>query len=172
MFSGKDSMTVLRELARIASVIIDGDEASRMITADAMYHLANENEAYRFLALDHYSVDHGAFERMKKLLLRFERLSEVDFNTTVWVPVIGVDNRVTVALQNGSINRFYEFGQKAITIPAPMKRCFSENVVVDILPDDAARVVTVLAPILNSLEEVSAVLELSADAGGGGNEYA
>lgn len=154
----------LGRVAKIAAVIVDGDEASRIIKEDAMFFLVQEQPSYRFLALDHYNVDIETFDRMKKLLLRIQRLEDTEFCCSLWVPVPGTDF-VTLAVQNGNMNRYYDFGQRLLATPEPMKRCMQRNELVFLDSDNATRVATVLVPILNSLEEVSAVLELSSATG-------
>ena len=172
MSNTTDTLARLVHVGEIARVLLDGDEASRIITGDAMYHLANESEEFRHLTLDHYNVDGPTFVRMKKLLLRLERLADVPVNSSLWVPV-GTTGRVTVALQNGNVNRFYEFGQRSIEMPDAMVRCFKEAVVVELPPEDGKALVTALSPVFDSMEEVAAVLELSAAISGStGAEYA
>jgi hypothetical protein len=162
----------LSRVAGIATVIVDGDEASRILTDDAIFHLVHENTQYRFLSMDHYNVHIPTFQRMKKLLLRLERLSEIAVNCSLWVPLLDGD-RVTLVVQNGNVNRYYRFGQKVLETPDAMRRCFENGVSVSIGPDEERPVATVLAPVFNSLDDVSAVLELSAATReGAGSEYA
>ena len=161
------SKRVLQELRRvgeIAAVLVDGDEASRIITDDAMFHLARQDETHRFLTMDHYEVDHATFLRMKKLLLRIERLGEVGFCCSLWVPVPGTD-RVTLAVQNGNVNRYYEFGQSSIVLPDPMRACIEQREIIELEPEEGCEVCTALVPILDSLEDLAAVLELSSSEG-------
>lgn len=163
-------LETLGRVARIASIIVDGDEASRIIKEDSMFALVHDQPEYRFLALDRYRVDIDTCMRMKKLLLRIEQLEETEYCCSLWVPVPATD-LVTLALQNGNMNRYYDFGQKVLAIPEPMQRCMTGKEPVFLTPDDERSVATVLAPVYNSLEEVSAVLELSS-AIGPGIEYA
>jgi hypothetical protein len=160
----------LLRVARIATVLVDGDEASRIITDNAMFHLAHEDAKFRFLTLDHYDVDLDTFLRMKKLLLRLERLSPVECCASLWVPVPAT-GRMTLALQNGNVNRYYEFGQKTIALPEAMRTCLDRGEPVELAPDEKRSVYTVLTPLFDSLEDPVAVLELSSAEGPTG-EYA
>ena len=93
----------LSEVARVASVMVDGDEARRILTARAMHHIAHPDPDYRFLSADYYDVEHETFLRMKKTLLRLERLIQVRCCTALWVPVEGQEGQVTLAVQNLSL---------------------------------------------------------------------
>jgi hypothetical protein len=162
----------LSRVAGIATVMLDGDEASRILTDDAVFHLVHENTQYRFLSMDHYNVDIPTFVRMKKLLLRLERLSGLGVNCSLWVPLLDGD-RVTLVVQNGNVNRYYRFGQKFLETPDAMRRCFETGEPVSIAPEEDTAVATVLTPVFDSLYEVAAVLELSvATEEGAGSEYA
>jgi hypothetical protein len=158
----REIVDTLREVARIASVMVDGDEARRIITRRAMHHIAHPDPEYRFLSADYFDVDHAAFDRMKKTLLRLEQLIQVRCNTALWIPVEGRERKVTLAVQNGSIHRYYQFGHSNLVAPDEMARCF-ESVETVVAPlDHPSQTITVLAPVLDSLGDVSGIIELSA----------
>ena len=152
----------LADVARVASVILDGDEARRIITDQAMAHIAQPDPAYRFLAGDYYDVDHAVFLRTKKLLLRLERLLDFACGTALWVPVPAREARVTLAVQNGTIHRYYRFGALAIEMPPEMEACMRTGQVVTVPPDEACAMWMVLAPVFDSLGDVAAVVTCSA----------
>ena len=152
----------LSKVARIASVMVDGDEARRILTERAMHHLAHPDPDYRFLSADYYDVEHETFLRMKKTLLRLERLNDGPCSTALWVPVVGLDGYVTLAVQNGSIHRYYRFGQAKMETPDEMRRCIEGKATVVAPLEQSSQTITVLAPILDSLGDVAGVVELSA----------
>jgi hypothetical protein len=152
----------LSEVARVASVMVDGDEARRILTERAMYHIAHPDPDYRFLSADYYDVEHETFLRMKKTLLRLERLSEVRCDSALWIPVAGREGQVTLAVQNGSLHRYYRFGQPAMEAPEEMARCVRRKETVVAPLDHPSETITVLAPVLDSLGDVAGVVELSA----------
>lgn len=172
MTGGPSISSELLRVAEIATVIVDGDEASRILTDDAIFHLVHENTQYRFLSMDHYNVHIPTFQRMKKLLLRLERLSELAVNCSLWVPLLEGD-RVTLVVQNGNVNRYYRFGQKSLQTPDAMRSCLETGEPVSVGPDEERAVATILAPVFDSLYDVAAVLELStATEENAGSEYA
>jgi hypothetical protein len=152
----------LSEVARVASVMVDGDEARRILTERAMHHIAHPDPEYRFLSADYYDVEHEAFLRMKKCLLRLERLDRVRCCTALWIPVAAQERQVTLAVQNGSVHRYYRFGQLKMDTPDEMARCFTRKAAVVAPLDHPSQTITVLAPVFDSLGDVSGVLELSA----------
>ena len=155
----------LTRLAEIAAGILDGEEIARIITDDAMHHIAHPHPKHRFLAGDHYDVDHERFLRAKKLLLRIARLSHLTVSTSLWVPVPDTA-AVTTAAHNGTQHRYYTFGQMKLPTPPEMKEVFDTGEIRRLAPADGARLATALAPVRDSLGDVVAVAELTAATGG------
>lgn len=156
------ALDALRETARIASVLIDGDEARRIIVDRAYYHIANPSPEHRFLASDYFDVDLAGFLRMKKFLTRLERLVEFPCNAALWVRVKGQEDHVTVACQNGTLHRYYRFGEGKRPIEGEMAACFASGEVTVAPTDHPSGTITVLAPVRNSLADVVALVELTA----------
>lgn len=159
-----DPETIRTELTRLAEItagLVDGEDVKAIITDGAMYHIQNPDAKHRFLSMDHYDVDHATFLRVKKLLMRIERLTDVVWNASVWLRLPGTDE-VTAALLNGAHHRYYKFGQQQRAMPDEMRRAFETGQVTPAPsgPDD--RQVTVLAPVRDSLQDVVAVVELTA----------
>jgi hypothetical protein len=152
----------LSEIARVASVMVDGEEARRILTERAMHHIAHPDPDYRFLSADYFDVDHDTFLRMKKTLLRLERLADVRCCTALWIPVPEQESQVTLAVQNGSIHRYYQFGQTQMEVPEEMGRCIEGKATVVAPLEHPSQTITVLAPVLDSLGDVAGVVELSA----------
>ncbi|MEW6756339.1 MAG: hypothetical protein AB1505_36010 [Candidatus Latescibacterota bacterium] len=162
-----DPGAVLAELVRLAEIvsgILDGEEVKRVITPQAMAHIANPDPEHVFLAGDYYDVDREVFLRTKKLLLRLERLARVPVDASVWVLVPGRD-AVTVAVHNGVSHRYYAFGQESLPIPPEMREVLATGAVRQLGPQEdvrgSRRLVTVLTPVRDSLGDVVAVAELT-----------
>ncbi len=160
--AARTMLDALAEVARVASVILDGDEARRIVTDRAMAHIAHPDPEHRFLAGDYYDVDHAAFTRMKKMLLRLERLLGFPCGTALWIPVVGLEGYVTLAVQNGSIHRYYRFGALRLETPAEMGECIRTGQVVVAPMDHPSGTWTVLAPVFDSLGDVAGVAAFSA----------
>jgi hypothetical protein len=159
-----DAQMVRAELIRLAEIaagLLDGDEIAHIIEPRAMHHIAHPDTKYRFLSADYYDVDHERFLRTKKLLLRIERLARVPVDGSIWVPVPDRE-AVTLAVQNGTHHRYYEFGSAQMATPAEMREVFQTGRLVDAPSRPGDPLVTVLAPVRDSLGDVVAVVELTA----------
>jgi hypothetical protein len=157
----QQTIEALSKAARVASVMIDGDEARRIIVERATYYLAHPHPEHRFLAGDYYDVDHDTFLRMKKTLLRLERLLGFAYSTALWVPVEGLVGYVTLAVQNGSVHRYYRFGQEKLALPDEMAQCLKTGQAVVAPLEHPSQTITVLAPVFDSLGDVTGIVELT-----------
>ena len=157
----RETLKALVEAARVASIMVDGDEAKRIITGRAMHHIAHPDPEHPFLSGDHYDVEHASFGRMKKTLLRLERLLDFACSASLWVHVEGLEGAMTLAVQNGSIHRYYRFGQEKLESPAEMVECVGTGQTVVAPLEHPSQTLTVLAPVFDSLGDVVGVVELS-----------
>jgi len=148
--------------ARVASVMVDGDEAGRVPTERALHYVANPDPNYRSLAGDYYDVDHLTFQRMKKLLFRIERLVDFTCNASLWLRTKGKEGHMSLVLHNGSVHRYYTFGASRIEVPEEMARCMETGEVVVAPLYHESKTLTVLARVADSLGDVVGVVELSA----------
>jgi hypothetical protein len=158
----RETINALTEAARVASIMVDGDEAKRIITDRAMHYISHPDPNHRFLSGDHFDVDHAHFLRMKKTLLRLERLLGFSCSASLWVNVEGLEGTVTLAVQNGSLHRYYRFGEEKLEAPAEMVECIGTGQTVVAPLEHPSQMLTVLAPIFDSLGDVSGAVELSA----------
>ncbi len=149
----------LKELGRIASLMIDGELAGRIITARALEQCANPDKQYPYMAGDYFDVDHRGFLLMKKTLLRLETLVDFPCCSSLWLLLPGKDVAVTCVLQNGKLHRFYNFGSNKQEMPKAMGRCFASGQVVAVPGDNP--LTTVVAPVRDSLGDVVAAVEFS-----------
>jgi len=151
----------LERIAEIAAAILDGDEIGAIITEKAMHYISDPDPQFRFLSGDYFDVDHEAFLRARKLLMRLERLGKVRISSSLWLPVPDAA-AVTVAVQTGPHHRYYRFGQDKADTPPEMRKVFEAGQVRRAPADDGDRLATVLAPVRDSLGDVAAIVELTA----------
>jgi len=152
----------LLELGRIGSALLDGDELGRIIADRSYYHIAHPTPGFRHMSGDYYDVDHVRFLHWKKMLMRLETLVDFPSNAAVWLRVKGLEDHLTVAVHNGSIHRYYRFGEEKRPPEPEMQQVLDRGEAVCAPADHPSGTVTVLAPIRNSLQDVVGVLELSA----------
>jgi len=167
---GKNAKAVkkdLLELGRIAAALVDGDEATRVLAERSLRYIKDPNPKFRFMTGDYLDVDHATFLRVKKLLLRVQRLVDFRTGTALWLAYEDMPDKLVMALQNGSLNRYYGFGAMTTDMRPEMSECLEKGEVT-LAPDDEKRPVTVLAPVRNSLQEVVGLVEISAPNPGSG----
>jgi hypothetical protein len=152
----------LSGLARIASVLIDGDEARRTITERAYFYATDPYPQHQYMAGDQFDVDLARHDRLKKFLLRLETLADLRCNAGVWMRLPGAPDRVTVACHNGALHRWYRFGESARALEPEMRACAEGGAVVIARPTAELRLVTALGPIRDSLGDVIGFIELTA----------
>lgn len=155
-------LDALLELARVASVMVDGEQAKLIITDRAHYYLANPDTTYRFLSSDYYDVDAETFLRMKKMLLRLSMLVDFPCDTSLWVQVRGLKDHVTVAVQNGGMKRYWQWAEGKRPLEPEMAECMEATKATVAPPDKARGLITVLAPVSDSLGDVVGFVELTA----------
>ena len=152
----------MKELARIASIMVDGDVSMRIISSRAAHYIANPHPQYRFLASDYYDVDHGSFLLIKKTLLRLERLVKFDCNATLWVRVEGAPEWLTPVVHNGNLHRYYTFGMSRMEPVPKMTECLDKGRVVAESATKNDKYLTVLAPVRDSLGDIVGCVEFTA----------
>lgn len=154
-------LKALKEAARVASVMVDGDEARRIIAERALHYIANPDPAHRFLSGDYYDVDHAAFLRMKKMLLRLERLLPFQCGTSLWVLIEALPGHATVAVQNGSLHRYWKWAEEKRPLEPEMSECVRTGGIVVAPAGHPSRTLTVLAPVRDSLDDVVGFVEFT-----------
>ena len=155
-------LKAMEAVARVTSVMVDGDEAGRIMEGDTVHYLAHPDPEHQYLAMDHFVVDHAPFLRMKKTLARLALLLDFPCSTCLWTPIEGLDGHVTPLVQNGATSRFYEFAMQRLALHGDMAACLKTGEVVVTPGEDPSDTLTVLAPVFDSLGDAAGVVELSA----------
>lgn len=150
----------LREVARTASIMVDGDLCQRIVTARAMRFILKKDPRDRWAAQDNYDVHQAAFTQVKKTLLRLSRLVEFPCDVNLWMPIAANPPRIHVVIRNThDLSQFWSFGQLTQKMIPEMKRVLDtgEIVVVQKKPGWCS----VLAPVRNSLGDIVALVEVA-----------
>jgi len=150
----------LRGLAVIASTLLDGDELLRIIAPQSYWRIANPDPNYKHLAGDFYDVDHHRFITWKKLLLRLGSLIDDPVDSVVWLRIPGLEEQLTVPIQNGTQFRFHRSGKAGGVDPvAEMAPVLERGDIVVLDDDDPNKTVAALGPIRNSMDEVIGIVQ-------------
>ena len=160
-FTEEKVLGVVREIARVASVLFDGEMCGRLLTGRAMDYLAGRAAGQGKYSLgDNIDYDAPVFERAKKLLLRLCLLAPepLKVQCTLWEPVTGRADRMVQSINNGGPTR-WPLKVEAHEAAEPMRRVMQTGEPVELTD---GKTLTVLAPVRDSLGDVAAVVELTA----------
>ena len=153
----------LDSVARVASVMLDGDLARRIQTPRSVASMLETNPRDPWAAADNYDVDHVAFTAAKKTLIRLSHLCTTPCDVNLWMAVPSKPSRVQVLIRNvNEISQFWPWGALHQEMPPEMRRVLDtgERVTVQRRPG----MVSVLAPVRDSLGDVVALVEVVAQA--------
>ena len=158
----RNMLAAMDEVAHVASAMVDGEEALRIVTERAAHYVASPDPKFRSLAGDYYDVDHATFLRMKKTLLRLRRLMDFPCNVVLWLALETLDGKVTAVVNNGTLSRWYQFGRSTVPIEGALAECMSSGRPVRADAEDELEFLTAAAPVFDSLGDVVGVVELTA----------
>lgn len=150
----------LDEVARIASVMVDGDVARRIQTPRSVAAMLDPKPVEPWAASDNYEVNHEAFLATKKTLLRLARLCDSPCDVNLWMPVASTPPRVQVVMRNvHEMSQFWPWGALQQEMPAEMKQVLAEGkrIIVRRTPG----MTSVLAPVYDSLGDIAGLVEVA-----------
>ena len=79
----------LNEVARVASVMVDGDVCRRIMTERAIGYMFKIDPRDPWAASDNFDVHHEAYIATKKTLIRLSRLVPYACDVNLWMPLPG-----------------------------------------------------------------------------------
>ena len=155
-----DLTAQLDEVARVGSVMVDGDLCRRIVTARALKYMFTVDPRDQWLAGDNYDVDDDAFIATKKTLLRLSRLVPFAADVNLWMPIEGHPDKIRVVVRNThEMSQFWPWGALYQDMIPPMKTVFESGRRITVTGKPGW--VSVLAPVSDSLGDVVGVLEVA-----------
>jgi len=156
----RQTLAAMTELARVASIMVDGEEVLRLAAGRTPYHVACPDPLYD--GVDGKPCDAWllGFLRMKKTLRRLETLVEFTCNTALWTNPPERDGRMALLMHNGNVHRYYVFGDVEMETPPEMSEVMAGGEATTVEGGDR---LTVLTPLLDSLGDVVGIVELTAE---------
>jgi hypothetical protein len=153
---------VLREIARVASIIFDGELCREIVTERAWKSLGNVDPNDPYVASDNYDVEHAPFIAAKKMLLRLERLAptKIAVQCALWVPVPTFPGEMALIIWNRRLSRWWKGRPWHVPATPEMTAAMTTGQLQDV-PDDDSGVTTVIAPLRDSFKDVSGFIEVS-----------
>jgi hypothetical protein len=150
----------LDEVARIATVMVDGDVCRRIPTARSREYLLKKDPRDPWVGSDNYDVDHAAFIQTKKTLMRLARLCRRPCDVNLWMPASTEPPRIQVVIRNvNEWSQFWSFGVFIQDTPPQMLDVLKNGKRVRV-EGKRGGLVSVLAPVHDSLGDVAGLVEV------------
>ena len=147
------------EVARVATVMIDGDTCRRIVTPRALEYFLKQDPRDPWVASDNYDVNHEAFIQTKKTLIRLARLARHSCDVNLWMPLPTTPRRIHVVIRNANeLSQYWTFGALHQEMPPEMEKVLEtgERITVRKRPG----MVSVLAPVFDSLGDIVGLVEV------------
>jgi len=148
----------LDAVARIGSVMVDGDTCQTIVTRRAKELLFASDPRDEFLAGDNYDVDDVAFNAVKKTLIRLSHLSSFPADVNLWMPIEGHPDKIQLVIRNkNEMSQFWNWGELYGDMVPEMKTVLKTRQRITIARKPGW--ISVLAPVYNSLGDVVGLIE-------------
>ncbi len=161
----------LNEVARVASVMLDGDVCRRIMTERAIGYLSRIDPRDPWAASDNFDVHHEAYIETKKTLIRLSRLVPYACDVNLWMPVPGEPvpggpvpgetGKIQVLIRNvNEWSQFWTWGALTQETPAVMRQVLETGRRETVRQKPG--MVSVLAPVFDSLGDTVGLVEVVA----------
>lgn len=151
----------LDEVARTGSVMVDGDVCQRITTERAKEYMVKKDPRDRWIDGDNFDVNAEPYIQTKKTLMRLARLVDFPCDVNLWMPLDNIAGQVQVVIRNvNEMSQFWRFGQLHQPMPPEMKQVLASGERLAVIRRPG--MVSVLAPVRNSLGDTVGLLEVVA----------
>ncbi|MFN7923748.1 MAG: hypothetical protein U0Q16_26840 [Bryobacteraceae bacterium] len=155
----------LDEVARIATVMVDGDVCQRIVTKQSLAEMFAENPRDKWGASDNYTVDHNAYILTKKTLQRLARLAPGAVDVNLWMPITQKPGKMHVVIRNqNEMSQFWPWGALFQDMPATWKPVLEQGKRLTVREKPGW--ISVLAPVYNSLGDAVGLVEVVTNTSG------
>jgi hypothetical protein len=148
----------LDEVARVATVMVDGDLCQKIMTrrsADLMFAVDPKDQ---WAASDNFDVNHEPYIQTKKTLIRLSRLCSVSCDVNLWMPFPTNPAKIQILIRNvNELSQFWPWGALNQDMIPEMKQVLETGERRTVMRRPG--IVSVLAPVYNSLGDIVALVE-------------
>ncbi|HLM98096.1 MAG TPA: hypothetical protein VK335_02370 [Bryobacteraceae bacterium] len=156
--AGRGVARELDDVARIASVMVDGDACRRIVTLRALEFMFKNDPRDQWVAGDNYEVNDEAFIPVKKTLIRLSHLAPFPCDVNLWMPVAGHPEKVRIVIRNtNELSQFWPWGALYQDMIPSMKQVLETGHRVTV--SEKPGWVSVLAPVYDSLGDIVGLVE-------------
>ena len=148
----------LDEVARTASVMVDGDLCRRIMTKRALERMFAVDPRDPWAASDNFDVNHEPYIETKKTLIRLSRLVPFPCDVNLWMPFEERPGKIQVLIRNANEwSQFWTWGVLVQDMVPEMKRVLDTGERVTVTQKRG--MISVLAPVYDSLGDRVALVE-------------
>jgi hypothetical protein len=149
----------LDEIARVATIMVDGDVCQRILTARALQSIFRVDPRDQFADSDNYDVNDEAFIRTKKTLMRLTRMVDYPVDVNLWMPLDAKPPRIHIVIRNRyEMSQFWPWGKLHQDMIPEMQSVLSSGQRVAVKQKPGF--ISVLAPVRNSLNNIVGLVEV------------
>ena len=149
----------LEEVARVASVMIDGDVCERIMTPRALQKMFAVDPNDRWAGSDNFDVNHGPYVQTKKMLMRLAKLVPYPADCNLWMPFEQDPNKIQILIRNRyEMSQFWTWGVLYQDLPPKMGEVLATGKPQTIVQKEDF--VSVLTPVFNSLGDSVGLVEV------------
>ena len=150
----------LDEVARVASVMVDGDLCQRIMTERASARLTVVDPKNRWAASDDFEVNDEAYTHAKKLLIRLSRLVPYPCDVNLWMPLEKTPGKIQILIRNANeMSQFWTWGALYQDMTPAMREVIESGQRRTVA--EKPGMVSVLAPVSNSLGDIVGLVEVA-----------
>jgi hypothetical protein len=155
----RDMTRELDEVARAATVMVDGDVCQRIVTPRALDYMFKKDPRDPWVDGDNYEVNDPAFIAVKKTLIRLSHLASFPCDVNLWMPIAGHWDKILVVIRNvNEMSQFCPWGKLYQDMIPQMKQVLDTGCRIAVTEKPGW--VSVLAPVHNSLDDTVALVEV------------
>jgi len=155
----EDVIRALDEVARTATVMVDGDVCRRIMTERALGFMFAVTAKDPWAASDNFDVNDEPYIQTKKTLIRLSRLVPFPCDVNLWMPFADRPGKIQVLIRNvNEWSQFWSWGMLVQDMPPEMRRVLETGKRETVMLKPG--LISVLAPVRNSLGDTVALVEV------------
>jgi len=152
-------MRDLDEVARAATIMVDGDLCQKIMTARASARMTVVDPKNRWAASDDFEVNHEAYIQTKKTLIRLSRLVSYPCDVNLWMPLEKSPGKIQILIRNANeLSQFWSWGALYQDMIPAMREVLETGQWRAVA--EKPGMVSVLAPVSNSLGDIVGLVEV------------
>ena len=149
----------LEEVARVASVMLDGDVCERIMTPRALQKMFAVDPKDQWAGSDNFDVNHEPYVQTKKVLIRLAKLVPYPVDCNLWMPFTQEPKKIQILIRNRhEMSQFWTWGVLFQDQTPEMAEVLATGKPQTIV--QKGDFVSVLTPVFNSLGDSVGLVEV------------